>query len=66
MPSFGKNITRKKGKQFNLPFNIEAVGKNIKWERREGDEHFGEENDFKKWGWGRLSSYWEFYTALSK
>ena len=50
----GKNITWKKWKQFHLPFNIEAAEKNIKWERGEGDGNFGEENDFTKWGWGRL------------
>ena len=30
-------------------WNIMAVGKNIKW---------------KKWGWGRISSYRELYTTL--
>ena len=35
----GKNITwkRGKGKHYHLPYNIEAVGKNIKCRRREGD-----------------------------
>ena len=38
----GKNIKWKlrKGKQYLLPFNIEAVGKKIKWGKREVDENF--------------------------
>ena len=33
----------------NIPFHINAVGKNIKWGKREGDGGFGEENqDLKK------------------
>ena len=42
----GKNITRKKGKgkQYYFSFHFEAVGKNIKWEKEEGDVHFGEKN----------------------
>ena len=40
----GKNI-RVKGKQYHLPYNIKAVGKNIK-----SREDFGEENqDLKKY-----------------
>ena len=39
----GKDITLKKGKQYHLPFNIEAVGKS--------DRNFGEENKIlKSWG----------------
>ena len=30
----GKNATWKKGKQCHLSYNIEAVGKNIKWRNR--------------------------------
>ena len=44
----GKNITLKNGKQCHLPFNIEAVGKNIKWGRGKEDGNFGEENQDKK------------------
>ena len=40
--AMGKKITWKKGKQYYLPYNIEAVGKNIKW-GREGDGKFEEE-----------------------
>ena len=42
----GKNITRRKikAKQHHLPFNVEAVWKNIKWGRKEGEANFGEEN----------------------
>ena len=38
--------TRKKGKgkQYHLTYNIQAVGKNIKWGEAEGDGHFLEEN----------------------
>ena len=51
----GKNITWKKGKQYNLPYNIKAAGKNIKWGRAGGDGNFGEENqDLKQLGWGRI------------
>ena len=40
MAIVGENITWKKGKgkQYNLPNNSMAVGKNVKWGRREGDE----------------------------
>ena len=35
----GKNITwKKKGKIYNLPFNIYAVRENIKWGKRKGTE----------------------------
>ena len=42
-----KNITCKKGKweQYDLPFNIKAVGNIIKWGREEGALN----------GWGRKS-----------
>ena len=34
-----------------LPVILKAVGKNVKWERREGEGHFREENqDFLKKG----------------
>ena len=37
------------GKQFHLTYNIEAVRKNIKYGKGEGDGHFVEENqDLKK------------------
>ena len=50
----GKNITWKKGKQYHVPYNIEAVGKNLKFGRGEGDGNFGEENqDFFKMGVGK-------------
>ena len=45
----------KKGKQYHLSHNIEAVGKNIEWEKGEDDGNFREENqDLKKMGWGRI------------
>ena len=38
-------------KQYHLPYNIEAVEKNIKWGRGERDGVFEEENqNFKKYG----------------
>ena len=44
----------KKGKGESSPFNIEAVGKNIKWGRGEGDGNFGEEKrDLNKMGAGK-------------
>ena len=44
--AIGKNIACKKGKrkQFQPPYNIEAVGKNIKLGKGEGDRNFREEN----------------------
>jgi len=52
-------------KQYHLPYNIEAVEKNIKLGRGEWDEKFGEENqDLDIWGWGRISSCRKFYTPL--
>ena len=57
------NVEKGKVISSSLPFNIDAVGKKIKWGRGEGDGNFGEENkDHKKWGWGRKSSR-ELYTA---
>ena len=45
--------------------NIEAVEKNNKWGTR--DCKFWEENqDFSKWGWGRISSSRELYTPLRR
>ena len=47
------NLTWKngKGKQYHLPYNFKAAGKNIKWGKGGGDGNFGEENqDFKNWG----------------
>ena len=43
--AFGNN--KGKGKQYHLSFNIEAVGKKIKWGREEGNENSGFK-DFKK------------------
>ena len=42
----GKNIT-------NVPYNIEAVGKYIKWRKGEGDENIGGENPDLKMGLGK-------------
>ena len=39
-----KNKTYERGKQYNLLYNIDAIGKNIKWGKGEGDGNFGEEN----------------------
>ena len=41
------NVENKgKEKQYHLPYNIKADGKNIKWERGERDGNFGEEKKF--------------------
>ena len=46
-----------KGKQYNLSYIIEAVGKNIMWRRAKWNENFSEENQyFKNWGWRKISS----------
>ena len=56
----GKNITWKKGeRESNITFS------KILGLLRKGDGNFGEENqDFKKSGWGRISSCREHYTPL--
>ena len=54
----GKNVTWKRGQQYQIPYDIEVVGKNIKWGRGEG----GLFKDLKKIGLGKLSSCWELYT----
>ena len=58
----GEEYNVKKGKQYHLPYNIQAVGKNIKWGR--GREFWEEYKDFRKWVWGRTSSRIELYTPL--
>ena len=65
--ALGKNITwkRRKEKQYHLPYNIKAVGKNMTMGRGEGDRHFWEENqDFKTWGWVIIASCRDLYTPL--
>ena len=45
---------------YHLFFIFMAVGKNIKWGKREADGNYGEENkDLKKLGLGGISSYRE-------
>ena len=64
---WGKNITwiKGKGKQYHLLYDIEAVGKNIKLGKVEGDGNFGEENrDLNKIGWERISSCSDLFTPL--
>ena len=53
------------GEEYNVEiYNIEAVGKNIKWGKGEGN--FREESlDLKYGGWGRISSCMELYTLLA-
>ena len=64
----GKNLTWKKkgkGKQCHLPYNIEAIGKNIKWGKGEGVRTFrGRKSKLKIWEWGRISR--ELFTTLNK
>ena len=53
-----------KWKQYHRPYNIKAVGKNIK--KRKEDRIFGEGNqDIKKLGWRIISSCRELYTLLN-
>ena len=33
-----------KGKQYHLPYNIKTIGKNIKWDREDGDGISEKEN----------------------
>ena len=57
------NVKKGKEEANHLLFNFEVFGKNIEWGKREGDENCGEDNqDLKKLGWGRISSYRELYT----
>ena len=60
------SLLKSDGEEYQVPFNIEAVGrKNFKWGRGYGCRNFWEKNqDFKKWGWGRISSRRDFYTPL--
>ena len=45
------------GKKYPLPFNIKAVGKNIKWRREEEALKFLERKSrFKNGSWGEISS----------
>ena len=61
----GKNKTWNLGKGNHLLYNIKAVGKNIKRGGGEGDENLGEENqDLKKWRWGRISTFKELCSPL--
>ena len=56
---------KEKGKQYHLPYNIKAVGLNIKWGKGGWGGNFGEENqDLKERGWGRIPSCRELYTPL--
>ena len=42
---------RERGKQYHLPYNIEGVGKKIKWRKEDEHRNFGKENqDLKTWG----------------
>ena len=49
----GKNITRKKGNKCHLPYDIEAVGKNIKWGKGKRTEILGKKLRFKKYWDGK-------------
>ena len=55
-----------KGKQDHLPYNIKAVGKNIRGGRGKGDAKFWEENqDLINWGsGGRITSCMELNTPF--
>ena len=64
----GKNITwgkNGKGKQYHLPYNIEAVGKNITRGKR-GHKFRGRKSSFEKngGGAGKITSFIKLYTAL--
>ena len=48
----GKNKTPQ-SKQYHLPYNIEAVGKNVERGRGEGAGKFGKEIKFQKIGLGK-------------
>ena len=66
--SVGQNIAlkKRKWKATSSSYNSEAVGKNIKWGKGEGNRNFeGKKSRFKKIiGWGRISSCRELYTPL--
>ena len=48
----------KKGKQYHLPYNIRANGRNIKCAKEERDGNFREEIRFKKIGVGKNIKLW--------
>ena len=64
----GKKITWKKGKQYNLPYNIKAAGKNIKCMGKSGRgrQFWGRKSRFKTIGGGEEYSFMELYTPLLK
>ena len=54
-----------KRNQYNFPSNIEALVKNIKRVKGKGTEMSRKKiKIFKKWGWGRISSFRELSTPL--
>ena len=61
--AMGKQI-KGKGKQYHLPYNIKAVGKNIKWETAR--KFWRRKSRLKKGGWGRILSCKELYIPLNK
>ena len=58
----GKNITWKKGKQYNLPYNIKAPGKNIKCMGKSGRgrQFWGRKSRFKQLGVGKNIVLWNY------
>ena len=65
----GKNITWKKGKrkQYNLPYNIQAIWKNIKWGRGKEDGNFWKNMKILENGSGEEHKVvWNFYRLLIK
>ena len=61
--SVGKNMTWKKAKQYHLPYNIKAVGKNIKMGK--GMEILGKKiKIFKNGGGEEYQVVRDFYTPF--
>ena len=52
----GEEYNVKKGKQYHLFYDIEAVGKIIIGKRGKGRTFWGRKSKFKNKGWGRISS----------
>ena len=63
------NVEKVEVKQFHLPYinDIIIILRLLgRIPSGKGDRNFGEENqDFKTWGWGRISSCRELYTPLN-
>ena len=58
---------RERGSNIVIPLILRLLGRISSGKKGEGDGNFREENqDFRKFGWGRISRCMELYTPLEK